>query len=168
MKQLPPLASLMKLGVHVNIKPIIFCFLGLFIPSVFAQHNGSQNAEGIYLVESTILSPSGPILKKVWMGINTAQPIRIEYFRIPSGRPIVGRVRILLQPNGCWVVESSNGDAVPLLCLKDRVGRKVVFVTDGGQRWEITAVSVHEVPSEQPGIATEAEPSIDLVINSMD
>ena len=155
----------MKSGVRVSINCAIFCLLGLIIPSVFASPKGVENTEGTYLVETTILSPSGPILKKDWIDIKSNQPIRIEYSKITSGRPIVGSLRIILKQNGCWVVESLDGNVVPLICPGDRVGKKIVFVMAGAQRWEVTVISIYKAPLERQGVAAESESSIDLLIN---
>lgn len=154
--------------MRASLRSIAFCFLGLSVPLVIAESNGHGNAKGINYVETTILSPSGPIYKKEWFDTKTSQLIRMEYLRVTPGRTIVGRVRILLEPNGCWKVEGSQGDVETLLCLKDSVLRKPVYVTDGNHRWEVKAIRINEVPLEKPGVATESEPSIDLLINRID
>ena len=55
-----------------------------------------------------------------------------------------------------------------LLCPKDSGSGKSVIVTNGAQRWVVTATSVHEAPAKQKDIAMEAEPSIDLMMNRID
>jgi len=151
--------------VRVNAKFLVFYLSGLFIPLVFAQSSGIEHAKGIYLVESVIQSPSGAIFKKEWIDPKTSQVIRIEYLKVTSGRPIIGRIRIILAPNGCWVVERSNGVYMPLTCQDNGLEKKPLLVTDGAEKWEISVISIYDLPLQRPGIAMESEPSIDLVIN---
>lgn len=155
----------MKLDVLVNPKFLVFYLLGFFIPLVFAQSSGVERAKGIYLVESVIWNPSGPIFKKEWGDPKTSQVIRIEYLKVTSGRPLIGRIRLILATNGCWVVERSDGDYMPLTCQDNGLGKKPLLVTDGADTWEISVISIYNLPQQRPGIAMESEPSIDLVIN---
>lgn len=150
--------------MRINKKGTFFCFLVLCIPSVFAQSNRVENTEGLHLVEATIVSPSGPIRKTEWIEDKTFKLIRIQYRGITAGRPILGRVRVLLLQNGCWVVEDKDGTNVPLKCPKSIEETGPVLVTDMDQRWSVTVVSVHNAPSVIPGVANEGEPSIDLDI----
>ena len=157
----------MRLGVRTSFLFAIICTVSIVAPSVFGQEINSKNLEGALLVQSKIIRPSGPIVKKEWISPVTSEAIRIEYYGITSGQIVVDNARLFLMPNQCWVLVMEDGNTENLSCLFDQFARKITFKTNRSQRWAVDAVNVHEIPLRQPGIATETEPSIDLTIDRM-
>jgi hypothetical protein len=104
--------------------------------------------------------PSGPTVVRTWRGSADAPPDRIELTHARSGRRLIGQARLLRQPGGPWFIETSTGDTLPL--SGDAPSSTVTF-EESAQRWRIRVLKQEE-PVVTPGIATEGEPNLDLVL----
>lgn len=88
-------------------------------------------------------------------------PYRLRFEHALSGRLLVKGVRLVYTPQGQWIVQPSSGKPVVVLDAAAPVyGYKYRFA-QAGQKWRVW-VTHHVVPVVQPGIATEAEPSVDM------
>lgn len=109
------------------------------------------------------LHPAGPSTRREWRGEQTEQPYRIQYERIRSGRVLVGQAKLIQGKNGVWYVESSNKKRLKLLGKSESKTTTLKQFTEKKQVWRI-CVTGQEVPQIQPGVATESEPALDLVL----
>lgn len=109
------------------------------------------------------LHPAGPTTRREWRGSQSEQPYRIQYERIRSGHVLVGQARLILGKNGIWYVESSNKRRLKLLGRNGCKTKKLKKFTEEKQIWRV-CVTRQEIPPTQQGVATEGEPSLDLVL----
>jgi hypothetical protein len=91
------------------------------------------------------MHPAGPTIQTEWRKTPTQTPYRIQYEGIKSGHVLVGKARLIRNANGYWYAELSSKIKV------------------AGQVWNIE-VTHQETPVEQSGIATESEPSLNLLL----
>ena len=105
--------------------------------------------------------PAGATIVHEYRRAPQDQPYRLRFEHALSGRVLVKGVRLVYTPQGQWMVQPSHGKPVVVLDVAAAVyGHKYRFV-QGGQKWCVW-VTHHDVPVVQPGIATEAEPSVDV------
>lgn len=109
------------------------------------------------------LHPAGPTTRREWRGDQAEQPYRIQYDRIRSGQVLVGKARLIRGKNGAWYVESSNKKRLKLLGKSESMTTTLKQFTEKKLVWRI-CVTGQEVPQVQPGVATESEPALDLVL----
>jgi hypothetical protein len=145
------------------------CLASLFV--VMALPQASWGKSGCDVKDAVIgketvtqeLHPAGPTTRREWRGSQTEQPYRIQYERIRSGHVLVGQARLIHDKNGIWYVESSNKKRLKLLGKKERKTKTLKRFTEQKQVWRI-CVTQQDIPVIQPGVATESEPSLDLVL----
>lgn len=109
------------------------------------------------------LHPAGPTTRREWRGDQAEQPYRIQYERIRSGQILVGQAKVVQRKNGSWYVETSSKKRVKLLGKSELKTRTLKKFTEKKQVWQI-CVTNQEIPQIQPGVATESEPALDLVL----
>lgn len=109
------------------------------------------------------LHPSGATVVRTWGGSAGAPPDRIELTHARSGRRLIGQARLLRQAAGQWVVQNSTG--VQQALRVDAPSSSVSF-EESGQRWRVRVLKQSE-PVVRPGIATEGEPNLDLVLERL-
>jgi len=90
-------------------------------------------------------------------------PYRIELLGARSGRLVVGQVRLWRQADGRWTLESSNGERLTVREAGQGTPPILPRFVEGGVTWTVR-VTGESVPVPRNGIATEAEPSLDLVL----
>lgn len=109
------------------------------------------------------LHPSGATVVRTWGGSAGAPPDRIELTHARSGRRLIGQARLLRQAAGQWVVQNSAG--VQQALRVDAPSSSVSF-EESGQRWRVRVLKQTE-PVARPGIATEDEPNLELVLERL-
>jgi len=109
--------------------------------------------------------PAGPTTIREWRVNSVEQPYRIAFERIRSGHLLVGKARLQRQYNGTWFVVLSSGTRVRLLGSKETKTKTLVTFAEDKRIWKVR-VTNQELPVDRPGIATEAEPSLDMIIES--
>lgn len=109
------------------------------------------------------LHPSGPTVVRTWGGSAQTPPDRIELTHARSGRRLVGQARLLRQAAGQWIVQNSAG--IQQALRVDAPSSSVSF-EESGQRWRVRVLKQSE-PVTRPGIATEGEPNLDLVLERL-
>lgn len=109
------------------------------------------------------LHPSGPTVVRTWGGSAGTPPDRIELTHARSGRRLIGQARLLRQAAGQWFVQNSAG--VQQALRVDAPASSVSF-EESGQRWRVRVLKQSE-PVAKPGIATEDEPNLDLVLERL-
>ena len=109
------------------------------------------------------LHPAGPTTRRELRSSQTEQPYRIQYERIRSGRVLVGFARLMHDKNGIWYVEPSNKKRLNLLGRDESKTKTLKKFTEEHQVWRV-CVTRQETSQSQPGVATESEPSLDLVL----
>lgn len=107
--------------------------------------------------------PAGPTTRREWRSGQTEQPYRILYERIRSGHVLVGKARLIHDTSGVWYVESANKRRLNLLGRSEKKTKTFKSFTEKNQVWRV-CVTRQEVPLTQQGVATESEPSLDLVL----
>jgi len=109
------------------------------------------------------LHPAGPTTRREWRSGQTDQPYRVQYERIRSGHVLVGQARLIRDESGIWYVESSDKKRLNLLGRNESKTKTLKTFTDENQVWRVR-VTRQEIPQTQQGVATETEPSLDLVL----
>lgn len=109
------------------------------------------------------LHPAGPTTRREWRKSQTEQPYRIQYERIRSGHVLVGQARLDHDKSGTWYIESSNKKRLNLLGRNEKKTRTLKTFIEENQVWRV-CVTRQEIPLIQQGVATESEPSLDLVL----
>lgn len=109
------------------------------------------------------LQPSGPIVRREWRVTPNATPYRIVLEHALSGRVVVGAVRLVRASDGSWLLEPAQGATVLLLRSNEPPSSFCKTLREGGRVWSVR-VTRAEIPQEKPGIALEAEPSLDLLL----
>jgi hypothetical protein len=109
------------------------------------------------------LHPAGPTTRRERRSSQTEQPYRIQYERIRSGHVLVGQARLIYGKNGIWYVESSNKKRLNLLGRNESKTKTFKKFTEENQVWQV-CVTRQEIPLIQQGVATESEPSLDLIL----
>jgi hypothetical protein len=109
------------------------------------------------------LHPAGPTTRREWRKRQTEQPYRIQYERIRSGHVLVGQARLIHDKREVWYVELSNKKRLSLLGKNEKKTKILKTFTEGKQVWRV-CVTRQEIPLTQQGVATESEPSLDLVL----
>ncbi|MDP1635874.1 MAG: hypothetical protein Q8L69_14485 [Gallionellaceae bacterium] len=109
------------------------------------------------------LHPAGPTTRREWRSSQAEQPHRIQYERIRSGHVLVGKARLVRDKNGIWYVESSCNKRIQLLGGNEEKTKTVKTFTEERQVWKV-CVTRQDIPLTQPGVATESEPSLELVL----
>jgi hypothetical protein len=109
------------------------------------------------------LHPAGPTTLREWRSGQMEQPYRIQYERIRSGHVLVGQARLIHDKSGIWYVESSNKMRLNLLGRNEKKTKTFKSFTEENQVWRV-CVTRQEIPLTQQGVATESEPSLDLVL----
>ncbi|EGI78600.1 hypothetical protein [Hylemonella gracilis] len=109
------------------------------------------------------LHPSGPTVVRTWGGSAGTPPDRIELTHARSGRRLIGQARLLRQAAGQWVVQNSAGFQQ---ALRVDAPTSSVSFEESGQRWRVRVLKQSE-PVAKPGIATEDEPNLDLVLERL-
>ncbi|MFO6419737.1 hypothetical protein ACLBKS_06010 [Hylemonella sp. W303a] len=109
------------------------------------------------------LHPSGPTVVRTWGGSAQTPPDRIELTHARSGRRLVGQARLLRQGTGQWFIQTSAGEQLP---VTGNVTPSTVIIEESGQRWRVRVLKQIE-PVTKPGIATEDEPNLDLLLERL-
>jgi hypothetical protein len=109
------------------------------------------------------LHPAGPTTRREWRSGRTDQPYRVQYERIRSGQLLVGQARLIRDQNGIWYVESSDKKRLDLLGMNESKTKNFKKFSEEDQVWRVS-VTRQETPPTQQGIATESEPSLDLIL----
>jgi hypothetical protein len=109
------------------------------------------------------LHPAGPTTKREWRTDQAEQPYRIQYERIRSGQVLVGQAKLVQRKNGSWYVETSGKKRLMLVGKSERKTRTLKTFTEEKHVWRICVIN-QEIPQVQPGVATESEPALDLVL----
>jgi hypothetical protein len=106
------------------------------------------------------LHPAGPTIRKEWRHTAAASPYRIEFEGARSGQLLWEQTRLQRLPDGQWVV-AFNRPASPPRAPVPLDARHPTRLKVGNARWTIEILKESPI-APQAGIATEAEPSIDL------
>ena len=111
------------------------------------------------------MHPSGPTIRHEWKHSTNATPIRIEIEGARSGALLIGQVRLQHQPDGVWAMVTTTpaGEITQTIALGTQHPTRVKA---SGYRWKVEVLKETTV-TPQPGIATEAEPSLDLRITRL-
>lgn len=111
------------------------------------------------------MHPAGPTIRHEWRPSANATPIRIEIEGARSGALLVGQIRLQHQVHGPWAmaVTTPAGEITQTIALSTR---DPTHVKASGYRWKVEVLKETTV-TPQPGIATEAEPSLDLRITRL-
>lgn len=109
------------------------------------------------------LHPSGPTVVRTWRSSAEAQPDRIELTHARSGRRLVGQARLLRQSTGQWIIQTTAGEQLP---VSGNVTPSTVIFEESDQRWRVRVLKQNE-PVIRPGIATEGEPNLDLMLERL-
>lgn len=109
------------------------------------------------------LHPSGPIVRREWRVAPEAAPYRIVLEHALSGRMVVGAVRLVRASDGSWLLEPAQGTTVLLLRPNEPPPTYCKTLREGGRIWSVRVTRV-DVPKEEPGVALEAEPSLNLLL----
>ena len=106
------------------------------------------------------MHPAGPTTVRTWRSSADAPPYRIELQRARSGRLLIGQARLLNVPGGQWFIVNATGLKLP---LPAETPSAALAFEESGQRW-LVRVLKRDTPIATPGIATEGEASLDLLL----
>jgi hypothetical protein len=109
------------------------------------------------------LHPAGPTTRREWRRCQPDQPYRIQYENIRSGHVLVGKTRLIYDHSGIWYVELSNKKRLKLLGRNEKKTKTLKTFNEENQVWKVR-VTRQVIPLSQQGVATESEPSLDLVL----
>ena len=109
------------------------------------------------------LHPAGPTTRREWQSGQMEHPYKVQYERIRSGHVLVGKARLIRDQDGIWYVVLADNKRLMLLGRNEKKTVKFKTFTEAKQVWRIS-VTQQEVPVTQRGVATESEPSLDLVL----
>lgn len=106
---------------------------------------------------------AGPTTRREWRHTPEQTPYRIELLGARSGRLLVGQARLWRQANGTWSIKSSGGQWVTVHGAGTDAASEPHRFTEGAATWTMR-VTRESLPVSQPGVAFEAEPTLDLVL----
>ncbi len=128
-------------------------------PSSGAAGGPVPGVGGIETVERT-MHPAGPTVRTEWRAQALAPVSRIRMVNARSGQVLLGQTRLQRVGDGGWQI--STGNAAPWRLNTQKSASPQTFV-DGGQTWTLSVEQAH-VPRVQPGLSTETEPALDLLL----
>jgi len=107
--------------------------------------------------------PSGPTTRREWRHAPGQPPYRIELEGVRSGRLVVGKARLWRQTDGRWTIESSVGQSITVHALGIGTKPPLPHFEESGVTWTVR-VTGESRPTPQNGVASEDEPSLNLVL----
>lgn len=136
--------------------------MGCMQPSQ-AYLQGQAAAPEERVVVTRDLHPAGPTTRTERTKGNETEPFQIELERARSGTWLVGKARLLRLPGGAWVVDAADGKRHALPSVGEVPAKSVSIPMDNKLVWRVQLLRQY-LPVIQPGIATESEPSLDLIL----
>jgi hypothetical protein len=109
------------------------------------------------------LSPAGPTKRHEWRLSADALPVRIAIDYLRAGSIVWGGARLVYGEKTGWVIVTSDKQSVPLQLPGGKPSNPHCTFVEQGVRWHVSVVR-QRFPVTRPGIATESEPALDLVI----
>jgi len=146
-----------------------FCLASFFVVMAVPQASWGQSCgltNKVVSGKETVTQephPAGPTTRREWRKSQAEQPYRIQYERIRSGHMLVGQASLIHDKSGIWYVESLNKKRLNLLGMNEKKTKTLKTFTEKNQVWRV-CVTRQDIPPTQQGIATESEPSLDLVL----
>lgn len=109
------------------------------------------------------LHPAGPTTRTEHTQNHETEPYKIELVRARSGTRLVGKTRLLRSSGGVWVVETPDGRQQALPSVRQTPTQSVSLALENNVVWHVQLLRQY-LPGIQPGIATEGEPALDLIL----
>lgn len=133
--------------------------------SLFQIHSIADGTSSKYETEtiSKEISPAGPTTRRDWFKSNELLPTKIQYEYLRTGALIVGGARVFYVDGSGWKIITSDKREINLNISDLKHVRAGSSFIEGHVRWYARVVGQH-IPVEQPGLPTESEPALDLII----
>jgi hypothetical protein len=149
--------------MFTKLKPVALCLpvlvMGCMQPSQ-AYLQGQAAAPEERVVVTRDLHPAGPTTRTERSKGNETEPFQIELERARSGTWLL---RLLRLPGGAWVVDAADGKRHALPSVGEVPAKSVSIPMENKLVWRVQLLRQY-LPVIQPGIATESEPSLDLIL----
>jgi hypothetical protein len=128
-------------------------------PPKASPDDPGQVTGGIETVQR-ILHPAGPTIRREWRQDQGSPVSRIQIANARSGQLLVGQTRLQRLPDGGWQITTGAGH---VLRLATGSGAGSQAFAEGGRNWTLR-VEKETLPILRPGVSTEGEPALDLLI----
>jgi hypothetical protein len=109
------------------------------------------------------LHPAGPTTRTERTKDHETEPYKIELIQARSGTRLLGQARLLRLPGGAWVVETTDGKQQDLPSVGKAPSQRVSLPLENNLVWRVQLLHQY-LPVIRPGIATEGEPALDLIL----
>jgi hypothetical protein len=119
------------------------------------------SGEGIVFTSETLYHPAGPATRNEWRTSKDGRIVQLEIKNAKSGQILVESTRIIYQQKMGWRIEDI-AENIKLKINPELINsQKPIKLNINNQMWEIT-LSNENTPIAIKGIATEAEPRVDI------
>lgn len=147
-------------------KPMALCLPILLVgcmqsSQTYLQAQAAAPADRVVVTRD--LHPAGPTTRTEHTQNHETEPYKIELARARSGTRLVGKTRLLRSSGGIWVIETPDGRRQTLPSVSKIPAQSVSLPLENHVVWHVQLLRQY-LPSVQPGVATEGEPALDLIL----
>jgi hypothetical protein len=125
-----------------------------------------NSTENIIVSSETIYHPAGPATRNEWRSSIDGRIIQLEVKNAKSSQMLVEKLKLVYQPKVGWRIEDINGNVKLKINPALINGEKPLDIKINNNIWQIT-IKNEVMPIVRYGIATEAEPTVDIFMKLM-
>ena len=142
-------------------KSSIFLFLIFYSLNSSALESRLNSNENIIFSSETLYHPAGPATRNEWHLRSDGRIIQLEIKKAKSGQFLLEKLKLVHQNKVGWRIEDINGNVKLKINPTSINSQKPLDLSINNQLWAIT-ISKEEILLAIKGIATEAEPTVDI------
>lgn len=147
--------------MHVRCSKFFLILLVFYCQNAPASTANPTSGEGIVFTSETLYHPAGPATRNEWRTSKDGRIVQLEIKNAKSGQILVESTRIIYQQKMGWRIEDI-AENIKLKINPELINsQKPIKLNINNQMWEIT-LSNENTPIAIKGIATEAEPRVDI------
>lgn len=139
-----------------------------FLLTLFLLHPLNSSAlelrnltENVIFSSETLYHPAGPATRNEWRSGGDGRIIQLEIKNAKSSQMLVEKLKLVYQNKVGWRIEDINGNVKLKINLTLIDNEKPLDLKINNKIWVITLKN-EVLPIIRHGIATEAEPSVDI------
>lgn len=139
-----------------------------FLLTLFLLHPLNSSAlelrnstENVIFSSETLYHPAGPATRNEWRSNSDGRIIQLEIKNAKSSQMLVEKLKLVYQNKVGWRIEDINGNVKLKINLSLINNEKPLDLKINNKIWVITLKN-EVLPIIRYGIATEAEPSVDI------
>jgi hypothetical protein len=125
-----------------------------------------NSTENIIVSSETLYHPAGPATRNEWRSSSDERIIQLEIKNAKSGQMLVENLKLVYQNKVGWRIEDINGNVKLKINPALTHGGKPLDIKINNNIWQVTLKN-EAMPIVRYGIATEAEPTVDIFMKLM-